>query len=609
MTVLTGRCLSYGEGITYWPIAEIVRAAVGIADGDDAVAARAKLDADMEGAPDGRDVAARVAAVIGLDPSGAFAGETPWAVRRMLEILAGRGPLVVVVDDLQWAEPGLLDLLEYTITWASASPLLLVCTARPELRDRRPTWATSIPGSTTIQLPPLPADETRSLLDQLAGIPLPPAVRARVERAAGGNPLFAEQLLAMLVEDGHLQRDDDAWVVRTDLETLPLPVTIGALLGARLDGLPPRERTTITHAAVVGEQFDAAAATELTDPGDPQGVSRRLDALVDRELLRPDRSNLLGGDAFRFHHLLVRDAAYEALPKAERAALHERFGTWLEVAMGDRRAEVEAIVGHHLAEAHGYRALLDPDDPGLGGLAARAAGNFAASARRSMALGDMRGASESFHRFLALLPAASPQRVELLPDAAKAALESGKRPAARALLTEARTLAAGTGDARVGAVARIHEMVIEVWSGEPDCTALRAEAEHHIAALADAGRRAGPGPGLEPRRGDRVVSRGRRCCARGDHGGHRARGTGRRSLDARRVPGPGGPVHAHAGGARARPPGDARPRRRRLPDRRGPPAAADRSDRGRHGADRRGARHGGRGRRAVPRARPADLGG
>ena len=433
-TVLTGHCLSYGQGITYWPVAEMVRGAAAIAEADDPREARQKLDALLGHGQDGGTVAARIAAVIGLDPAGAVPEETPWAIRRLIEILAARGPLVVVVDDLHWAEPALLDVLEYVVGWSQDIPLLVICVARPEFRERRPDWAASIAASSVVSLGALDAEAIGDLVDSVAGHPLPAAVRGRIVGASDGNPLFAEELLGMLLEEGHVRWHDDGWSVIADLHRLTIPPTIGALLAERLGRLPASERDALERSSVVGERFDRGAILELTEPERRPEVPARLMALVRRELLRPDRSDLLGGDAFRFRHILVRDAAYEGLAKSTRSTLHERFAAWLERVAGDRIGEIEAVVGHHLAEAHRYRAELDPGDPRLADLAERAATLLLSAGRRSLDLGDVGAAVTSLERAHALLPSGAPLRVDSENELAGALFESGRTQAALELL-------------------------------------------------------------------------------------------------------------------------------------------------------------------------------
>jgi class 3 adenylate cyclase len=329
-TVLRGRCLSYGDGITFWPVAEIVRQAAGIADTDLPTEARAKLDRLLEVGPDREraHVAARIAQLIGLEASPGPAEEAAWAFRRLLELLAVRGPLVVVLDDLHWAEPGLLDLVEHVADYGRGAPVLLVAMARPELVEQRPGWAGGKLNATTLLLEPLDEAEATRLLGALAGpVALPESAARPITRAAEGNPLFLEELLAALVEEGRLRRQDGHWVA-ADLADLGIPPSIQALLTARLDRLDDAERAVLERAAVAGQVFEQSAVVELSPPAERHLVPARLEALVRRELLRPARSRLAGDQGYQFRHLLLRDTTYDAIPKQARADLHELFAVW-----------------------------------------------------------------------------------------------------------------------------------------------------------------------------------------------------------------------------------------------------------------------------------------
>ena len=262
--VLWARCLPYGEGITFWPVAELVKEAAAIDETDAPDAARSKLRALVADAEDGTEVAERVSAAIGLGGDGAGGGdiqETFWAVRRLLEILAAEKPLVVLFDDIHWAEPTFLDLLEYVTRFSAEHPLLLVCTARPDLRETRPDWNTL---GETIVLEPLSQDESAHLIANLLGsVGLPADVQARITDAAEGNPLFVEEMLRKLIDERLLERDNGHWSARGDLSEVAVPGTINALLSARLDQLELEERAVIQRASVVGKVFWWGAVTEL----------------------------------------------------------------------------------------------------------------------------------------------------------------------------------------------------------------------------------------------------------------------------------------------------------------------------------------------------------
>ncbi|HXQ57448.1 MAG TPA: adenylate/guanylate cyclase domain-containing protein, partial [Actinomycetes bacterium] len=294
-TVLRGRCLSYGEGITWWPVAEIVRRAAGIADTDLPAPALAKLRRlladdrrdpdDPPSGPEGRErehIATRIAQLIGLEAAPGPAEDAAWAFRRLLELLAARAPLVVVLDDLHWAEPGLLDLVEHVADYGRGAPILLVAMARPEFLEQRPGWAGGKLNATTMLLEPLDEAAATRLLAELAGpLSLPETATRPITRAAEGNPLFLEELLAALVEEGRLRRRDGRWVA-ADLADLGIPPSIQALLAARLDRLEDAERAVLERAAVAGQMFEQRAVVELSPPAERGTVPARLQALVRR---------------------------------------------------------------------------------------------------------------------------------------------------------------------------------------------------------------------------------------------------------------------------------------------------------------------------------------
>ena len=368
-TVLTGRCLAYGDGITYWPLAELLRAF----GGDAAVAEAVRDDPDAELVVE----RLRTLAAGGDGP----AEELFWAARRLFEALGRRRPLVVVLEDIHWAEATLLDLVEHVSRWSQSAPILLLCVARPELLEERPRWE-----GTIVRLAPLSADEASELLEALdaSGV-LSPELRGRVAERAQGNPLYAEQLVAMLAEsDG-------------DSELAELPPTIQALLAARLDRLEPLERDVLERASVVGKDFWPSAVVALNG-GAPVGAT--LLDLVRRELVEPAASMVPGEDGFSFRHALIRDAAYASAPLRRRAAHHERFAGWL--ASGSFGEEFEEIRGYHLEQAVRLRRELGVDDEHTDVLAGEAYALLAQSGRRAYARGDAPAARTMIERALAL---------------------------------------------------------------------------------------------------------------------------------------------------------------------------------------------------------------
>ena len=396
--LLRGRCLSYGEGITYYALDEIVRAAAGLAEGAAAATARAAVAALLDGVDDAATIVAALGGVLGwAEPAGAE--DTTWAARKLFEHLAQTQPLVIVIDDLHWAEPLLLDLVEHVADWTRDAPVLLLVVARPELLELRTGWGGGKVNATTILLEPLPGDAATELLDNLLGEnDLPADARDRILAAADGNPLFVEEMVGMLIDDGLLRFDGQMWRAAEDLADLTVPPTISLLLAARLDRLDAEERAVIERGAVEGKVFHAGAVTSLVPEPLRAQVRPRLLTLARKELIRPDRPEFAGEDAFRFRHLLIRDAAYHAMPKEQRAELHERFAEWLERAAGERSADYVEILAHHLEQAWRYRRELGVDDDATRTLGNRASAALRVSADRSSIRGDLVTASQLLER-------------------------------------------------------------------------------------------------------------------------------------------------------------------------------------------------------------------
>src|SRR5215217_2372577 len=401
-TVLFGQCSADAEGSSFWPVAEIVRRAAETKTADSPDQAEAKLE-ELLGVPDAEEVTDRLGRLIGLRPAPVTSEDAVWAVRRFLEVLADRHPLVVVVDDLHWAKPALLDLLEQVVALAREARILLVAVARPELLEQRPGWAGGRLNASTMLLEPLADEESATLLEHLAGeAPLPADATDRITRTAEGNPLFLEELLAMLIEEGRLQRDGQRWVAN-DLAAAATPPTIQALLAARLDRLAGEERALLDRASVMGQAFDRAAVLALTPEPARTEADAHLLALVRKELLRPAPAPLGGRDGFRFRHQLVRDAAYDSLPKQARAELHERYADWLAQAFADRGGEVSEVLGWHLEHAYRFLTELGPVDAHGRQVAAAAAAQLAAAGHTATGRGDLPAAANLLERAIALL--------------------------------------------------------------------------------------------------------------------------------------------------------------------------------------------------------------
>jgi class 3 adenylate cyclase/tetratricopeptide (TPR) repeat protein len=364
--IVTGRCLSYGEGITYWPLAEMLKDLTDVADDDptEIVVERIKavvteaLGSDSA-APHGL-IGAALAFTLGLDSGDPeFARLQPSAVhvelhrawRTLLSALTEERPLVVVVDDIHWADRALLDLLE-EVAERVQGPLLLVCTARPELTDRHPTWGGGRRSISGLFLGPLSTDAARVLVMHLLDVDLlPEKTRAQILERAEGNPFFLEEILRHLIDEGGIVRAGDRWTATDELVQVELPDTVQAVLAARIDLLEPREKRTLQQASVVGRVFWSGAVAALVD--DPEGLDSALRRLEERELVATRSvSSLVGEEEFAFKHILTRDVAYATLPRRERPSAHARAAAWIEDSTGDRRAEFVGLLAHHYAQAY-----------------------------------------------------------------------------------------------------------------------------------------------------------------------------------------------------------------------------------------------------------------
>jgi class 3 adenylate cyclase/tetratricopeptide (TPR) repeat protein len=413
-SVLRGRCLSYGEGITYWPLAEVVKRAAGIADEDTTEEALAKIEALLPPGDGRAQIALTVGGAIGLSEASSPPEEIFSAVRELFETLARDKPLVVVLDDLHWGEPGFLNLVEH-LADSAESGLLLICLARSELRELRPALAIDEGNRSLISLQPLGASESGHLIRNLLGEgQLAAGLSTRIIDATGGNPLFVEELLRMLADEEWLQRDDGGWRVVGDLSELPVPPSIEAVLADRLDRLDPDYRDTLRRAAVIGQEFWPVAVAELSQPGLREQVPHHLEALTRRGLVVPGGQQFAGEEAFRFSHGLVRDVAYGGLLKESRADLHERFADWLETKAGQRVAEYDAILGYHLEQAYRCHEELGPVDDHGRALARRAADRLASAGKRAAAAREDAAAVSLLSRASSLLPERAPERFELL---------------------------------------------------------------------------------------------------------------------------------------------------------------------------------------------------
>jgi DNA-binding SARP family transcriptional activator len=453
--VLTGRCVAYGEGATYLPLREMVESV--------------ELESALSGADDAELVAQRVLELVGLAEGTAPAGEGAWAVRRFCEALARERSLVLLFEDVHWAEPTLLDLVEQLAERATG-PIFCLCVARPELLEERPGWAG---GALTLE--PLAEEESVELLASLpGGDQLTEETQQRIVAIAAGNPLFAEQLFAYVAERGELDE---------------VPPSVEALLESRLDLLQPDERSLLQHAAVVGREFSHRAVAELA-PAEAATLSTHLFELVRKGFVRPERGE---EEAFRFHHVLVRDVAYNGLPKDDRARLHERYADWL----GGEPDALDEIVGYHLEQAYRYHAELGPVDRRAKQLAADAGARLGTAGMRAFRSGDMPATANLLGRAAVLLPNGDHSRRTHLVDLGLTLDARNESQQAVEALTQAVEESVAAGDRSTEMWARMEREFVEL-RRQPKRTAddLLAAAREAIPVLESAGDHRGVGRAL-----------------------------------------------------------------------------------------------------------------
>ena len=463
-TVVSGRCLSYGEGTTFWPVIEAVRDAAGISPDDGPDVGFVKLTALIAD----HEVVERLASILGLSQDTFSIDELFWAVRRWLEMTAERhGPMCWVVDDIHWAEPTFLTLLQHVVESATGHAIFVVCSARHDLLDRALDWGR---GGGLITLTPLTDADAGDVVANLLGRSgIPASVTDRVVSAAEGNPLFVEQMTSMLVDSGKLRQTDGGWqVVGDDLSAIEVPPTIQALLAARLDLLGRNERAVIEPASVVGLEFSEAAVVALVAESVAPEVQQHLGAIERKGLIEGGRTTALDEDGFRFHHILIRDAAYQNLLKRERSQLHERFVSWVDGVnrANERGAEFAEILGYHLEQAYRYLTDLGPLDDHGRALRSRASERLGSAGRRALARGDMSAAASLLRR--AALLAEGAERAALLADLGEALTELGLFDEANEALITAAEAASQAGDGRLGAKAELTRLATTLYMGAAD---------------------------------------------------------------------------------------------------------------------------------------------
>jgi class 3 adenylate cyclase/tetratricopeptide (TPR) repeat protein len=436
--VLRGHCPAFGDSVTLWPMVEVVRQAAGIAQDDSPERARARLAELLAGEERGTLVTERLAQLLGFGHDTGLPEDTFWALVRLLETLARRRPLVVLIDDLQWADPILLDAVEHIAEHAEA-PLVLLCMARPdELFARREHWPGGKANTLSFLLSPLPEREGEQLVVHLLGGRVDQAVQAHISEWAQGFPLLVEELVANLRDEGWLRATDGRWTLRVDSEEAAerrartVPTSIHALLLARLDRLGPRGRAVIEPAAVVGQQFHLGDVQALHPDATPADLDTGLRELVRLDLIRPDHGPTAAplppdsGPGYRFRHATIKTVAYERLPDDRRGELHERYADWLERETEDRRSQFDEIIGHHFYQAYRYARRLEPGGDRTAELARRAGERYAAAGQRAAVRGDTRLVLAWLGRAARLLPADHLLRLAALPPLAEAQQSSGR---------------------------------------------------------------------------------------------------------------------------------------------------------------------------------------
>jgi class 3 adenylate cyclase/tetratricopeptide (TPR) repeat protein len=471
--LIRGRCLPYGDGITFWPLAEAIREAAGITNEDSPRVATRRIDRILEKAEvaDREAIVERVAAAINLSPAQFPVPELMWGARRLLETLASDRPLVLLVDDLHWAESTFLEFLDHLLDTVENASVLILGSSRHEISERHVEWtAAHLPMLITLE--PLSDADAARIVEELLGS-LEASVRARIATAAEGNPLYVEQIVSMLVETGAIERGAEGWVAKQGSDRLQIPPTVQALVAARLDALDAEQRAVVDPASVIGLTFAFEAISELVDEDVRHGIDQDLNVLVTKQLVRqlPEEEVL-----YRFGHQIIRDTAYGSLLKRVRATLHERFVTWAERVNRERGRELEfeEILGYHLEQAYQYRTDLGVIDEAALRIAGQAAAKLGSAGRRSAGRGDAAAAASLLNRAAAVLPADSPERVELLTEFAEASIEQGQFDAARRGIDEAAASARRLEDprleARAGLMGYLHSLASTGSAGELDAT-------------------------------------------------------------------------------------------------------------------------------------------
>jgi class 3 adenylate cyclase/tetratricopeptide (TPR) repeat protein len=475
-TVLRTKCLQMGKSVTVWPMVEIIRNAADIKPVDSPEAARARVAHLLRTDERGELVTERIAQMLGFGHSTELPEGTLWALQHVLEAVARRRPLVVIVDDLQWADAILLDVVEHLAVHLHSVPVLLVCIARPdELFEHRDGWPVKVTNALSLKLSPLRIGEGETLVEYLLGAKVAPEVQALVAQSAQGYPLIIEEMVANLRDEERLESVDGRWTLRSkpaevrDRRAGSVPTMIQALLQAKLERLDPRGLGIVEAASVVGERFHMGDVEALSDGVSPEDIEMGIEELIRLDLIQLDHSPASfplppnSGAGYKFRHTMIQAVAYGRMPDDRRAAYHEQYAEWLAAHTKDRPHQFDELVSHHFHEAYRYLSKVYPRDQGTADVGRRAGERYAEAGRRAAIRGDTGLVRSWLGQAVRLLPDDHPERRRALPALADAQQASGKLDEAASSYRELAKSATAVGDeglAMHATIGRLRLMVL-----------------------------------------------------------------------------------------------------------------------------------------------------
>ena len=482
-----GRCLPYGEGITFWALGEILKAHAGVLESDPPEIATTKLEVVLPEGPDRAWFRQRLLPLLGIGASSSAEREelfTAW--RRFLEYIAEQDPTVLVFEDLHWADDAMLAFLEHLADRAEAVPLLVIGTARPELFECRPDYAAGLRNVNRINLAPLSPKEIARLVSALLRSDLPAELQRSILDRAEGNPLYAQEFVRLLRDRDLLVRLGQSWELRQGAE-VPSPDSVRALIAARLDALVPEAKSMLADAAVIGKTFWVGAVAAMGER-DPDDVARVLRELSRKELVRRiRRSSIEGETEYEFCHILARDVAYGQLPRAPRIVRHVAAATWIGSMASERVEDLADVLAHHYATALEL-ARAAGDEARAAELEEPALRLLSLAGERALGL-DTEAALASLDRALALAPADHPERAGALARFGEAAFQAGRHVESAAALDEAVEVFRARGEALAAAQAMGTLSVVLLRVGDPRGWELPVQALELLEPL-------GPSPAL-----------------------------------------------------------------------------------------------------------------